>query len=609
MSRTGAQHFLAQGGGAPNGIVSSNFEAPNPASPHARVALDMHQGQSGISQDDAAGQVKRLIAEARKLIISRELQAAVPLVQQAIQIEPRNAELHFMLGETLELMMRPEMAILSHLEALKLDPGNAQYQCNIGTYLMRLNREQEAIGFFELAAQTDPKNAIALVRMIFLKLRHADWSAFKNLSKTLKVIKNSASNVDPFAMLPVTDDPEFQKSCSVKVARAAKASLQDEPFVRPQRQPGKIRLGYFSSDFHDHATMFLIGRLFELHDRGRFEVILYDYGKATHEAGRLRAERAADVYRHVADKTYAEIVETARADELDITIDLKGYTRGNKVNVFQSRLAPVQVAYLGYPGTTGIQAMDYMVADQVTIPANLRKHYTEKIIYMPDCYQVNDNTRQAASHVPSRAELGLPEDAFVFCSFNGPYKVSPAEFDIWMNLLHSVPGSVLWFYANQETVRTAIAKEADQRGIAAERIVFADTLPQAEHLARLRHADLFLDTFNVNAHTTASDALWAGVPVVTKAGKQFAARVAASLLHAVGLDDLAAATPQQYEALALKLARDPAYLAEVKARLKDGIQSGPLYDTESFTRSFEALMEKALERSEAGLKPDHISLA
>ncbi|WP_259992022.1 hypothetical protein [Leisingera sp. M658] len=268
----------------------------------------------------------------------------------------------------------------------------------------------------------------------------------------------------------------------------------------------------------------------------------------------------------------------------------------------------MHVTYLGYPGTCGVKEMDYMVADPVTIPTQLRKHYTEKILYMPDCYQPNDDKRSASANNPSRSDVGLPEDAFVFCSFNSPYKVSPEEFDIWMKLLKKVPGSVLWFYCNESEAQKNIVKEAKKRGVSADRIVFAGFADQSDHLARLPLADIFLDTFAVNAHTTASDALWAGVPVVTKIGKQFAARVAASLLHNVGMQELVASSPQKYQALALKLARDQKHLADVKARVKQGIAEGPLYDTQKFTRNFEALMEKTLERVNAGLKPEHISL-
>ncbi|MDC0656541.1 hypothetical protein N6L27_00845 [Leisingera sp. SS27] len=380
-------------------------------------------------------------------------------------------------------------------------------------------------------------------------------------------------------------------------------------FTAPLPKKDKIRIGYFSCDFLDHATMFLIGRMFELHDREKFEIYIYDYGAMNDNDGRLRAEKSADVYRHVGNVDSETIVEQAREDGLDIAVDLKGHTKGNRINLFDHRMAPVQISYLGYPGTSGVESIDYMVADPVVVPPKYRKHYTEKVLYMPDCYQSNDDARKAAEHKPTRADAGLPEDAVVFCSFNSPYKVSPDEFDIWMKLLKLVPDSVLWFYAVRDGVRENILAEAKRRGIGPDRIVFTGFAKQEEHLARLPLADIFLDTFFVNAHTTASDALWAGVPVVTKVGKQFAARVAASLLHTIGMDELTATTPQQYQALALKLARDKEYLADVKTRVKQGIETGPLYDTEKFTRNFEALLEKTLERFNAGLKPDHISLS
>ncbi|UWQ38929.1 hypothetical protein K3552_07945 [Leisingera aquaemixtae] len=607
MSNSGAQHFLASSNPQSGDKAKQEFAGAVTANARADFALSVKHGMVKANKGTPQQQAFALMHKAMKASLKREYQDAEYLLRQALKLDDKNRMIYAALGEVLELMNKPEKAILAHIDALRLDPSNSKSMSYIGSYLMRLNQDEEAINYLDAAVKFDPANATALARLIYLRRRNCDWTDLARRDKKVQVFQEANTAIDPFALLSLIDDPALQKKFSLKVAALHKVGQTYTVFERPRAQGRKIRLGYFSNDFFDHATMFLLGRQLELHDREKFEIYVYDYGVVNKHDGRQRAEDAADVYRHVADKENDEISEIARNDGLDIAIDLKGYTKENRVNIFNNRLAPVHVTYLGYPGTTGLGEMDYMIADPVTVPEKYQRHFSEKILYMPDCYQPNDNQR-TASKVPLRADAGLPEDAFVFCSFNSPYKVSPEEFDIWMKLLKLVPDSVLWFYAPNDKVQENILKEAKKRGIGPDRIVFAGFAGQKEHLARLQLADVFLDAFAVNAHTTASDALWAGVPVVTKTGKQFAARVATSLVHCAGVPELAVATPQLYQALALKLARDKDYLAEIKARVKEGIKTGPLYDTEKFTRNFEALLEKTLERFNAGLKPDHISL-
>ncbi|OED47602.1 hypothetical protein AB838_13200 [Rhodobacteraceae bacterium (ex Bugula neritina AB1)] len=608
MSNTGAQHFLASSNPLNPDKAKQEFASAVGANARADFALSVKHGMIRHNKGTPQQQASALLAKARIVALKRKYADAEYLLRQALELDDKNRLIYAALGEILEMMNKPKKAVLAHIDALRLDPSNSQSLSYIGTYLMRLDQDEEAINYFDAAVKFDPSNATALARLIYLRRHNCDWTDLTTRDKKVQLFKKTRVAIDPFALLTLDDDPALQKIASQKTAGMQNTGIEEVEFERPRAEGRKIRIGYFSNDFFDHATMFLMGRQLELHDRSRFEIYVYDYGIVNTHDGRQRAEDAADVYRQVADKQNDEIAAIARQDGLDIAIDLKGYTKGNRINAFNSRLAPVQVTFLGYPGTTGVGQIDYMVADPVTIPERYRKHYSEKILYMPDCYQPNDDRRVASPDRPSRTEVGLPEDAFVFCSFNSVYKISPDEFDIWMKLLKLVPGSVLWFYATREEAKTNILKEAKKRGVSKEQIVFAGFANQEDHLARLPLADVFLDTFAVNAHTTASDALWAGVPVVTKVGKQFAARVAASLLHTVSLEELAVSTPQQYQALALKLARDPEYLADVKARVKQGIETGPLYDTVKFTRNFEALMEKTLERFNAGLKPDHISL-
>ncbi|MEW2914359.1 hypothetical protein [Leisingera sp. JC11] len=609
MSNSGAQHFLASSTPLNPDKAKQGFASAVTANARADFALSVKHGMLKSNNRGPKEQAAQLMKLARRKAVERGFDDAIYLLKQALELDSKNRKLHTTLGEVYELMEKRDKAILCHIEALRLEPQNPECLAYIGSYLMRIGQDEEAINYFQDTLKFAPNNEVVFARMMHLKRQKCDWSDFDKARRKIKHNTKGMSAIDPFSFLSLVDDPDLQKQFSVLAAKATKVcKTETASFTAPLAKKDKIRIGYFSCDFLDHATMFLIGRMFELHDREKFEIYIYDYGAMNDNAGRLRAEKSADVYRHVGGVDSETIVELARADGLDIAIDLKGHTKGNRINLFDHRMAPVQISYLGYPGTSGVEAIDYMVADSVVVPPKYRKFYTEKVLYMPDCYQSNDDGRKAAAFKPTRADMGLPEDAVVFCSFNSPYKVSPDEFDIWMKLLKLVPDSVLWFYAARDHIQANILAEAKRRGIGPERIVFAGFAKQEEHLARLPLADIFLDTFFVNAHTTASDALWAGVPVVTKAGKQFAARVAASLLHSVGLDELTAATPQQYQALALKLARDKAYLADVKARVKQGIETGPLYDTGKFTRNFEALLEKTLERFNAGLKPDHISL-
>ncbi|WP_291726532.1 UDP-N-acetylglucosamine-peptide N-acetylglucosaminyltransferase [Leisingera sp. F5] len=566
-------------------------------------------GNGSSERRPAVSPADRLYAQALANIVSQNPAGAIPLLQQAIKISPREVRLLISFAEALRMAGLKSEAFQILNKALRMEPANTKCHLAIANFLMIEKREEDALEFYELAIGAGANCAMSWSRLLYLKLKKCDWSAFDGLEAKLKEINWEDGCPDPFIFLPLTDDPGFQKRRSARMAKALEAVPGGQPLPRiSSRKAGKIKLGYFSNDFFAHATMFLMGGMFKLHDPDRFEIYVYDTGSGECDNQQERVRQSVAKYRDVAKLPDRKIAELAREDGVDIAVDLKGYTAGSRLGVFCYRAAPVQVSYLGYPGTTALQEMDYLVADYVTVPKGMRQNYSEKILYMPGTYQVNDGSRVRPEQTPSRKQLGLPDDKFVFCSFNNPYKTSPKVFEIWIGLLKEVPGSVLWLLEPSEAGKETLIQEAQNQGIMASRIIFAKRVPQAAHLSRLPQADLFLDTFNYNAHTTASEALWSGVPVITMPGKQFSARVAASLLTCVGLDDLIAETPEQYQALALRIARKPEYLAEIKTRLRDGITNGPLYNTELFTRNFEALMEKALARFDAGLKPDHISL-
>jgi len=376
----------------------------------------------------------------------------------------------------------------------------------------------------------------------------------------------------------------------------------------PDTARHRIRLGYFSADLYHHATANLMAGLFEQHDRSCFEVIAFSFGPSKADAMRRRLEGAFDQFHDVGYLSDSGIAELATRIGIDIAIDLKGFTQHARSGIFAQRVAPLQVNYLGYPGTMAADYIDYLIADQDVIPSGHTAHYREKIVWLPHCYQVNDDRRALADDTFNRRGAGLPEQGFVFCCFNNNWKITPAVFSLWMQLLQRVPGSVLWLLEDTPLAAANLRRAAAAHGIAAGRLVFAPRMSLDQHLARHRVADLFLDTLPYNAHTTASDALWAGLPVITRQGETFASRVAASLLKAVGLPELITASADAYLALALELANDAPRLAALHQKLADNRLVQPLFDTRLFARHIEAGYTAMWQRYQAGLPPDHITV-
>jgi predicted O-linked N-acetylglucosamine transferase (SPINDLY family) len=372
----------------------------------------------------------------------------------------------------------------------------------------------------------------------------------------------------------------------------------------------RIRVAYLSADLRNHPVAVLTAGLFERHDRSRFETIAISLGVNTPDPMRERLKTAFDQFFDVKIKNDREIAALVRDMEIDIAVDLGGFTDDARPIVFAQRPAPVQVNYLGYAGTLGQNYWDYIIADRFVIPENCHENYAEKVVYLPDSYMANDDSRKISSPTPSRREAGLPDNGFVFCCFNNNFKITPNVFDIWMRLLREVEGSVLWLSAANSSVANNLRREAEKRGISAERLIFAPRVQLNEdHLARLRLAGMFLDTVYYNAHATASDALWAGLPVITCPGQTFASRVAGSLLNTVGLPELVTQSLADYEALALKLARDPELLAAIKQKLARQRASYPLFNTERFTRHMEAAYTAMWQRYQQGEPPQSFAVS
>jgi len=407
----------------------------------------------------------------------------------------------------------------------------------------------------------------------------------------------------PLAFLAISGVPKEQLQCARVLVRDSYPADRT-PLWRGERyHHDKIRIGYLSADFRNHAVARLIAGVFEHHDRTRFETTALSLGSERESSMRKRLEGAFDRVLDVDRASEFDIARQVRELEIDIAIDLMGYTRGGRPGILALRPAPLQVNYLGYPGTLGADYIDYLIADSVVIPDEQRAFYTEKIAYLPDSYQCNDSQRRIADAVPSRKEAGLPETSFVFCCFNYNYKIMPEIFDIWMRLLSSVEGSVLWLLEDHPAATSNLRQEAEACGIASSRLVFAKRAPLDQHLARLKHADLLLDTLPYGAHTTASDALWVGVPVLTCLGTSFAGRVAASLLSSVGMPELITHSLQDYEKCARDLALNRSVVLALREKLSKNRMSGPLFDTTRITRNLETAYSMMWERQQRGEPP------
>ncbi len=373
---------------------------------------------------------------------------------------------------------------------------------------------------------------------------------------------------------------------------------------RPSVPKSRITVGYLSGNFHSHAVAWLTAELFEKHDRGRFAIFGYSYGPDDRSPMRRRLAGAFDRFVDVKESSFAQAAQRIAADEVDILVDLMGYTKDTRPQILASRPAPIQVNYLGYPGTMGAEFMDYILVDDFVVPPDQQPFFTERLVHLPGCFQANDSQREISSRTPSRAQCGLPEDGFVFCCFNNSYKITPAVFDVWMRLLKAVPASVLWLSEGNRFVSANLRREAKARGVAAERLVFARPEPlMSDHLARHRVADLFLDTFPYNAHTTASDALWASLPVLTLSGRTFASRVAGSLLRTLGLPELITTSLEDYEQAALRLARDRKQLGDLRSRLKANRKTSGLFDGGRFARDLEKAYAAMWDDYASGREP------
>ncbi|MBV5289644.1 MAG: tetratricopeptide repeat protein [Pelodictyon phaeoclathratiforme] len=530
--------------------------------------------------------------------------------ERAIAIKQDYAEAYRNRGVVLKELKRYDEALLSYERAIAFKPDSADGYFNLGIALRELKRYDEALINFDKTLFINPGYEFLFGVRLYTMMHICDWSTFKHhVSQLREKLERHEKASTPFPLLALIGSLLLQKQVSSDYVQEKYSANPELPLLVKRSRHDKIRIGYYSADFHNHATAYLMAELFEMHDRSRFEIIAFSFGPDRQDEMRKRVAIAFDCFVDVRTQSDREVALLSRELEIDIAVDLKGFTQDSRCGIFALRAAPIQVSYLGYPGTMGADYIDYLIADPTLIPESCRYGYTEKIAYLPDSYQVNDTKRTIAERVFTRKECGLPEKGFIFCCFNNNYKITPVTFDGWMRLLRQVEGSVLWLLEDNVTAADNLRKEAIKRGIDAARIVFAQRMPLAEHLARQRLGYLFLDTFPCNAHTTASDALWVGLPVLTLAGESFASRVAASLLNAMQLPELITSTQEEYEALAIDVATNPEKLGNIRRKLEQNRLTTPLFDTELFTRNIEAAYDAMYERYQRGFLPDHIKIA
>jgi predicted O-linked N-acetylglucosamine transferase (SPINDLY family) len=511
-------------------------------------------------------------------------------------------------GVALALAGRHAAALDRFDRALLLRPTSIDALANRATALKKLGRPADAVPVLARLLEIAPDRPYAVGDLLYARMLRCDWTGFGELAAAvLRGVNAGRPVISPFGYMAIAESERDLMTCATIFSADHFPPIKIN-LSRQRRPRGKIRIGYSSGEFRAQATSFLMAELWELHDRQRFELVALDNGWDDGSPWRARIAAAFDEMIDIRRLSDVDAAGLVSRKEIDVLVNLNGFFGEGRQGVFACRPSPIQVNYLGFPGTLGASYMDYLIADEIVIPPASRSFYTEKVVTLPGCYQPNDRRRPIAVQAPSRAELGLPPDAFVFCCFNNHYKITPRMFEIWTRLLAQIEGSVLWLIQGDGASADNLRREAGARGIARERLVFASRQPLAAHLERHGAADLFLDTLPCNAHTTASDALWAGLPVLTALGTTFPGRVAASLLTAVGLPEMIAPDLEQYEARALEFARNRGALEAVRRKLAANRAIAPLFDTPRFVRHLENAYVRMYERQQAGLPPDHIEV-
>ena len=531
--------------------------------------------------------------------------------EKVIQLKPDYYESFNGKGIALQELKRYEEALICFDHAIQLDPNDYRSYANKGNILLDLNRFEEALFCFEKAIYFEPdSNNFIYGSYLRTKSLICDWENFDlELDTLLNKIEKKERATVPFPILCLIDDPKIHKKAA-EIFVETEYPLKDLLIrIRKNHAHQKIRLGYFSADFHLHATMLLMIELFELHDKEKFELYAFSFGPKTSDPFQSRVIAIFDTFIDVRFKSDIEVVEISRSLGIDIAIDLKGFTQDCRMGIFSNRAAPIQINFLGYPGTLAASYIDYLIADSILIDISNREYFSEKIIYLPNSYQVNSSKLCLSNKSFTKKELGIPEDNFVFCSFNSCYKITPTIFNSWMRILNRVKNSTLLILLENEKAKANLNKEAMTMGVESSRLVFVGKLPVEEHLRRIQIADLFLDTFPYNAHTTASDSLRMGVPILTRKGNSFVSRVAASLLSSLDLGELITSNQQEYESVAIELSTNNEKFMEIKNKLLNNLKTSSLFNSKLFTHHIESAYKEIYNRYLNGLLPEDLHIS
>ena len=578
------------------------------------VLLKLKKIDSALESYDQAIKINPNYAEAydnrgKALKGFHNLEEAINNYDKAIKINPNYAEAYYNRGNVLSELYNLEEAINSYEQAIKINPNYAEAYNNRGNALIKLERTKLAVESYEEAIKIKPDLEFLLGSILFTKQSMCIWESYeKDLKILIQKIIDAHKVSPPFYILSFIDSLKLQRISAetwVKEKFPLSSSLDS---IKRRKSVKKIRIGYYSADFHNHVMSYLLVNLFELHDKSAFEIYGFSFGPEKNDEMHQRIKNTFDKFINIKFESNNEIAKLSRDLNIDIAIDLMSFTQNNRFGIFVEKCAPIQINFLGYPGTSGSECIDYILADKILIPEKFKKYYSEKIIYMPDSYKLDYQTRKVSDKIFTREELALPENGFVFCCFNQTYKITSNIFDIWMKILKQVKGSVLWLLEDNPTATNNLKLEANKRNIDSKRIIFAKRMKMSDHLARHKVADLFIDTLPYNAHTTASDGLWVGVPFLTLAGDSFASRVGASMLNAIGLPELITYSENEYKNKAIELATNPILLKTIKEKLEKNKISKPLFDAKLFTKNVESAYKKIYKRYNSNIPTENIEI-
>ena len=537
----------------------------------------------------------------------KQFNKAIENYNKALKIKPNFALSYYNRAKALQEINQKQEAISDYDKAISINNNFSAAYKNLGNLYMELKILDKSIHNHVQALKINPNMSYLNGTIIQSKCGLSEWTNFKEDKLFLKNnILSGKKTTSPFPTILIYNSPSLQK-------KAIEIFVKNE-FEKPKNiklekiKNKKIKIGYYSSDFHNHATMYLMANLFELHDKNKFETYAYSFGPDDGSKIRKRVIKTFDKFFDVKSKTTKEIVQHSRELNLDIAVDLKGFTNNNRFDLFIERCAPIQISYLGFPGTTSSDCIDYLIADKIVIPEENKNYYSENIIYLPNSYQVNDGNPNLSKKIFSKKDFNLPENKFIFCCFNHNFKILPDMFEIWMRILKKVKNSVIWLLIDNEIAQNNLKKILVSNDIDPNRMIFAGRIPHSEHIIRLGLADLFLDTFPCNAHTTASDSLRSSLPIITIQGNSFASRVASSLLTSVGLEELITKSEKEYEELAIKIAENRNFYQEIKDKLKNNIINMPLFNSKLYTKKLEAAYIEVYKNYNENTKPETIQI-